>query len=179
MAAERQSSESFWTSSCETQREWGRNPCRSRTIVYGTKKRINDGEGVNKQADSSRKAVVKRMTSRKLSLEWHPASDVVPRMASRNLSRPTTVFRPLPDMHVCDSFALTHALFGRVDTPTRFVTSLTLCPARRSAESFTQLSLCGSILKYIMITPFSSMSETQIIGWVKQKPNNNCKQPEL
>ena len=37
---------------------------------------------------------------------------------------------------------------------TRVLTSLTLCPSRRSAETFTRLSLCGAILKYTTITKF-------------------------
>ena len=51
-----------------------------------------------------------------------------------------------------DTFAIVHVFLHRVDRyarPTRFATSLTLCPARKS---FILLSLCGVILKYATIT---------------------------
>ena len=75
-----------------------------------------------------------------------------------------------------DTFDIVHALLDRVDRCawTYFVTSFTVCPARRSAETFARLFLCGTILKYTTITSlFSSMSQSQSIGWVKQKPDNN------
>ena len=46
-SAEKQSNESFCTSSCGTQSEWGRKPCRSRTTVYAIKKQMNDDEDFN------------------------------------------------------------------------------------------------------------------------------------
>ena len=38
--------------------EVGRKPCRSRTTVCAIKKRMDDGEGANRHAGSSRKTVV-------------------------------------------------------------------------------------------------------------------------
>ena len=64
--------------------------------VYAIKKRMDDGEGVKERAGNGRKTVIPRMATRKLSVEWHPASAAVSRMASRKLSRSTIVFRPLP-----------------------------------------------------------------------------------
>ena len=81
--------------------------------------------------------------------------EAVRRMASRKLLRFTTVFRPL--LALLSRPSIVHALLDRVDgcaRPTRFATSLTLCHARRSAETFTRLSLCGAILKYIKIRNF-------------------------
>ena len=59
-----------------------------------------------------------------------------------------------------------------------FATSLTWCPARRSAETFNRLSLCGDILKYTTITNLffdDAVTEIQRIVWVKQMPDNNCR----
>ena len=64
-SAERQSSESFCTSSCGTQSEWDRKPCRSHAIVYAVKKRMTMAK-----VSIDVQAVVERL----LSLEWHPAS---------------------------------------------------------------------------------------------------------
>ena len=58
LSPQRQSSESFCTSSCGTQSEWGRKPCRCRTTVYAIKKRMDNGEGVNMQTCT---AVVERL----------------------------------------------------------------------------------------------------------------------
>ena len=52
----------------------------------------------------------------------------------RDAIQETTVFRPL------HTSAIDHALLDCIDgcaRPTRFATSLTLCPARRIAKSFT------------------------------------------
>ena len=71
-----------------------------------------------------------------------------------------------------------YALLDRVDScarPTRFVTSLTLCPARRRADSFTRLYLYWAILKYTTIpNVFLRCHSHRALGWVKQKPDNNC-----
>ena len=91
---------------------------------------------------------------------------------SRNNSLSTTACTPV------GTYAIVQALLDRVDVytrQTRFTTWLTLWPARRSAETFTRLCLCGVILKYTTITFFYSMSQSQSSGWVKQKHDNNCK----
>ena len=56
--AERQSNESFYIASCGTQSEWGRKPCRGGWTICAIKKRMNNGEGVNRRAGSGRKTVV-------------------------------------------------------------------------------------------------------------------------
>ena len=101
-SAERQSSESFYTSSCGTHSEWGRKPCRACTTVYAIKKRIN-----KTKVSTDVQAVIERLSS----LEWHPASEAVPRTASRKQSRSTTVFRPLParkfcQFHICNALGI-------------------------------------------------------------------------
>ena len=66
-----------------------------------------------------------------------------------------TVFRPLPARLLTSWSSSMRVLFAQTivrNTPTRFATSLTLCPARRSADTFIQLSVCRAILKYTTIT---------------------------
>ena len=60
-----------------------------------------------------------------------------------------------------DTFAIVHVFFDRLDDcarPTRLATPLTLCPARRSAETLTRLSLHGANLKYTTITGISPLA---------------------
>ena len=62
-----------------------------------------------------------------------------------------------------DTFANGHALLDRIDgvrIPTRFAISLSLCPAQRSAETFTRLSLRSHFEIHTNNKPCSSMSQS-------------------
>ena len=86
-----------------------------------------------------------------------------------------------------DTFAIVYALLDCVDDCVRHldkVCDLTLCSTRKNAETSTRLSLCGAFHSIISLRShfeihnnnkgFSSMSQSQSIGWVKQMPDNNC-----
>ena len=86
---------------------------------------------------------------------------------SRNNSLSATVCTSV------DTFAVVHALFDRVDScarPTRFAISLTLCRNFHSIVSMRRPFKIHNNNK-----SFSSMSQSQSIVWVKQKPDDNCK----
>ena len=96
------------------------------------------------------KPVIPRIASRKLSLKLYSATEAVSQMASRKLSRSTTVFRPLSARLLTPSPSSMRFLKSCA-RPTRIATSLTLCHARRSTETVTRLSLCRAILLYTKI----------------------------
>ena len=101
------------------------------------------------------------------------------RMASRNLLRTTKAFRPLPARLLTPSLSFMRFLIACTvvcGILTRFTTSLTLCPAQRSAEMYTwwSRSLRSNFEIYNNNKPFPSMSQSQSIGCVKQEPDNNC-----
>ena len=67
------------------------------------------------------------------------------------LLRSTIVFQPLHALLLTPSPSLLDFVDGCARHPDK-PTSFTLCPAQRSADTFTRLSLCGAILKYTTIT---------------------------
>ena len=96
----------------------------SRTTVNAIKKHWDDGEGVNRRTGSGRKIVVPRMAFFKLSLEWHPASKAVSRIASRKRSSPLNSIPQAVTIHnslsttACtsvDTFAIAYALLDPLD----------------------------------------------------------------
>ena len=85
----------------------------------------------------------------------------LPGTASNGISQAVTFHNslsPLPARLLTLSLSPMRFLIAETvgrDTPMKFTTSLTLCTAQRVARTFTQLSLCGVILKYATITNFS------------------------
>ena len=111
---------------------------------------MDGGEVVNRCADSGRKTIVDR-DSLLDDIRGAALNGILQGVMSYNsLSTTACTF--------VDTFTIVHELLNCADRcarhPIRFVTSLTLCPARRSAETPTRLSLCGAILKYTTITNF-------------------------
>ena len=109
-------------------------------------------------------------------------SELIPyvplRMASHKLPRSTTVFRPLPACLLTHTPALLHALLDRVDGCARHpdkACDLTHFVSRtkkyRIFHSIVSLQIHFEICNNNK--PFSSMSQSQSIEWVKQKPDNN------
>ena len=111
-------------------------------------------------------------------LKWHPASKAVPQIASFKLSWSRSLDHCL---HVCWNLchrpcaSWLHRPVVR-DTPTRFATLLTLCPARRGAET---VSLQSHFKIHNKNKPFSSMLQSQSIECVKQKLGNNCQTTKI
>ena len=171
-SAERQSSESFDTSSRETQSEWGRGTCRSCTTVYVIKKRMDDGKSVNSRAGRGRKPVVDRDRLRDAIRETASLAGC----HSRDNSLLTTACTSI------DTFAIVHALLDHVDgcaRPTSSATSLTLCPAQRSAETVNRLSLCRAILKYTKMTSIFLCHSHRSSGGLNKSRIITAKQSEL
>ena len=106
------------------------------------------------------------MAFRSLSLEWYPArspSNGIPQVKRSLEQHPldVTIHNSLSisSWTSVDTFAIVHALLDCVDGCTRHsdkVCDLTHFASRtkkrRSAGTFTRLSLCGAILKYTTIT---------------------------
>ena len=103
----------------------GHKPCRSRTTVYAIKKCMDDGERVNRRADSGWQTVVNRCRSGQLA-ECH----------SRD----------------CFEFCV---------------------PYEKCRNFHSIVSLRSQFEIHSNNKPFSSMSQSQSIGWVKQKLDNN------
>ena len=102
---------------------------------------------------------------------WGTTSNGIPQAVTIHKSS------EVPTSSSVDIFAIVHALLDRVNgcaRPTRFLTLLTLCPARRSVETFTRLYLWSRFEICNNNQPFPSMSQSQSIRWVEQKPDNNC-----
>ena len=96
-------------------------------------------------------------------------------MASRKLSRSTIVFRPLP---VC--------LLTLSPSSMRFLIAYTMCKTDKicklahfvfSLKKYRNLRSIVSLRSHFEIhnnnKSFSSMSQPQSIGWIKQKPDKN------
>ena len=77
-----------------------------------------------------------------------------------------------------DTFAIVHALLDceyGCAKPTRFVTSLALCLARKKCRNFHSIvSLRNHFEIHNINKSFSSISQSQRPVWVKLKPENNC-----
>ena len=110
---------------------------------------MDNGEGVNRRVGSGQQTVVNRDSLRNASRGT--ASNGIPQVVAIHNSLSTTACTSV------DNFAIIHALLNRVvgyANPVKelIATLLTWCPARRCTETFTRLSFCGAILKYITIT---------------------------
>ena len=78
-----------------------------------------------------------------------------------------------------DTFAIVYALFDRVNGCARHhdkVCDIThFVPRTKKCRNFYLIvPLRSHFTIHNNIKPFSSMSQLQSIGWVKQKPDNNC-----
>ena len=108
---------------------------------------------------------------------WRTASNGILKAVTLHNSLSTTTCTSV------DIFAIVHAVLDRVDghsRPTRIATLLNLCPAQRSAETFTRLSLCGAILKYTTITNiFLRCHSHRISGGLSKSRIMSAKQPKL
>ena len=133
--------------------------------IYAIKKGMDDGEGVSRRAGSGRKTVLNR-ESLQDAIRSSPSNDI-PQAAAVHSSLST------PACTSVDTFAIVHALLDRVDgvirhpdkisDPTHFVAHTKKC--RNFVEPFCD---------HNKNKPFSSMSQSQSIEWVKQNSDNNC-----
>ena len=116
----------------------------SSTTVYAIKKRMIDCEGVNSLAGSGGKTVVDRAIRRTARLRDTILDRGIQLDREISCGMPFDNSLPPTACTSVDTFAIVYALLDRVEgcaRPTRFLISLTLCPAQRSADTFTQLSL--------------------------------------
>ena len=130
---------------------------------------MNDDEGINRRAGSDRKTVC---GCHFCELPF----EEVPRIASRKLPRSATVFRPLPSHLLTPSpssmrFFIRRRLceIDKVWDLTHSVFSTKKC---RNFQSI--VSLRSHFTIHNNNKPFSSMSQSQSIVWVKQKQYNIC-----
>ena len=79
-----------------------------------------------------------------------------------------------------DNFAIVHALLDRVGGCARYPDKVcdlahSLCAPHEEVLKFSlEVYLRSHFEIHNYYKPFSSMSQSQSIGWVKQKPDNSC-----
>ena len=163
-SAERQSTESFCASSCEVKSEWVRKPCR---ISHN---RLRDQEAHGRwrrcqqmcrqwskdccPSNGTSQAVLRIASHKRSSL-----SNAIPQAVTIHNSLSTTACASV------DTFAIIHAPLNRVDGCARhpeIVCDLTHFVSLRSDFKIHNNN-----------KSFYSMSQSQSIGWVKQKLDNN------
>ena len=127
---------------------------------------MDDGEDINRRAGSARKTVVDRDSLRDAIRGTASLTGQLVRCHSRNNSLSTTVYTSV------DIFASVNALLDSVDgcaKPTRFATSVTLCPAGRGCGNFHSVSFRSHFEIHNINTPFPLMSQPQSIGWLNNQ----------
>ena len=112
--------------------KWGRSKtCRPLTTVCAIKKRMGDGEDVNRPVGNDRNSVV----------DYDSMWDATRRTASHDISQPATNHNSLEN----STPAVSRITCDNICDFAHFVSRNF---QKKSAETFTRLSLCGAMLKY-------------------------------